>query len=67
MQTEEIFPTLSELIEACGDEFDCLKQIFQNPPQNRWQAFSTDPLIGCVDWLPDVAVAKLWLALHQTQ
>lgn len=53
-------PTLSELIEACGDEFAYLKRYW---PSKIWEA-------GCdtfeqQDSSPEEAVANLWLALNK--
>ena len=65
--TKEIwhFPTLSELIEACGDDFYSLYR------HNReWQAHSnsdqwdTEIAIGETK---EEAVAKLWLALQDNK
>lgn len=55
------FPTLSELIEACGVEFYRLHRIGQ-------EIFTCDDVQGrheCVGATPEEAVAKLWLALNK--
>lgn len=52
-------PTLSELIEACGQEFDCL----DNLRTEGWAANSRKYRI--VRRTPEEAVARLWLALNQ--
>jgi hypothetical protein len=58
-------PTLSELIEACGDRFEQLKRINDvmwyadgepHPDHSYRAAFSS----------PEEAVARLWLALRAT-
>jgi hypothetical protein len=68
-------PRLSELVEACGDEFDYLREPYGNPENNDfdvfWRAFSKrDDLqsrlymkIQGEGSTPEEAVAKLWLAL----
>lgn len=58
-------PTLSKLIEACGNEFGCLSQTFFLSKPSGWTAvdYETD------DWVkgdtPEEAVAKLWLSLNK--
>lgn len=65
-------PTLSELVEACGEDFACLgKQ--NSPPGTRtgkWIALtSTDPMYNRYPEregdTPEEAVARLWLALNK--
>ena len=60
-------PTLEELIEACGDDFEALiKQA------GGWKAVATgksnpggtDPISGAT---PSEAVARLWLALNRNE
>lgn len=62
--TRIYIPTLSELIEACGDEFATLSKV--NTHTTRWAAQA--------DYLeaervfadtPEEAVASLWLALQE--
>lgn len=58
-------PTLSELIEACGDGFHGLWVI-----QDEWEAFSeldNGYIVGKngEGKTPEEAVAKLWLALNR--
>ena len=69
-------PTLSELIEACGDEFDKLIR-FDTPTEEedilcneifhcdapRWKAFSKSFMYN--GKTPEEAVAKLWLKLNE--
>ena len=56
-------PTLSELIEACGEEkFFLLERI----PKGWIACYGKNPV--CVEKLyevPDIAVAKLWLRLNK--
>jgi len=70
------YPTLSELIEACGDEFRTFYRITDNnrhlftlgrlPEDARWCAESITN-----EWFsgstPEEAVARLWLALNKNQ
>ena len=57
-------PTLSELIEACGDEF---KKMWRHS-DGSWSAFSgtrsQKNILKSSGATPEIAVAKLWLALH---
>jgi len=55
-------PTLSELIEACGDQFYCVEKNLKEAP--LWTATGWDDDFG-VGQTPEEAVAKLWLALNQ--
>ncbi len=61
-EKETYYPTLSELIEACGEEFEgVFKEI------DGWSA-SADKIDGYKDYegrgsTPEEAVARLWLAL----
>jgi len=62
-------PTLSELIEACGDRFDELTKIGHENP--RWSAFaySWEERVWGIEVgrgaTKEEAVAKLWLALNK--
>ena len=57
--TKECYiPTLEELIEACGEEFDFLA----NNRNGTWQA-SGSGVKDCVGDIPIEVVANLWLAL----
>lgn len=61
-------PTLSELIEACGDDF-----VSMNKRPDGWRAFADNeeftgfdtmmPVVSAVGSTPEEAVARLWLAL----
>jgi hypothetical protein len=61
------YPTLEELLEACGDKFYNLKKSFGG---NHWDAASlmpvtaTDEQIIALGPTPIEAVARLWLALN---
>lgn len=52
-------PTLSELIEACGNEF-----IYLMKDHNRWDAKSKTQIISKLS-CPEEAVANLWLKLNK--
>lgn len=54
-------PTLSELIEACGDEFWLLKRM--NP--TYWLAEAKSIHVPVDGKTPEEAVARLWLALQE--
>jgi len=62
-------PTLSELIEACGDNFyELRKRGFGVPPEETWVSQTSygmvkEPEITCGK-TPAEAVARLWLALN---
>lgn len=57
-------PTLSELIAACGEGFDALHRMTYDVERNgQWQARAA--LIGISGTTPEIAVAKLWLALNK--
>ena len=54
-------PTLSELIEACGDRLQALVQL--DNPVMKWTAeYEHGVFHGDT---PDVAIAKLWLELNK--
>lgn len=62
-QAEEVYlPTLSELIEACGDRFDSLEKI-----ENGWYAGTETGTNGPhgVGDTPKEAVAKLYIELNK--
>jgi len=54
-------PTLSELIEACGEHFGQLKRY-----TNAWQVMDCYDLV-VTGKTPEEAVAKLWLKLYGTK
>ena len=63
--TDRVYlPTLSDLIEACGEIFQALR----HPAQGGWQAFSVIERAGGMEIgigeTPDEAVARLWLTLR---
>ena len=57
-------PTISELIEACGDRFDCLRKV-----DNIWQGGEISMFEVCATIsegsTPEEAVANLWLELNK--
>lgn len=58
----EYIPTLSELIEACGDKFLNLYKT-----GDKWTCvypFEDERFDSCIGSTPEEAVANLWLALH---
>lgn len=58
-------PTLSELIESCGDGFGKLVK-GRGEYNNQWHIYSEENF-GYDMWFktPEEAVAKLWLALNK--
>ena len=63
-----IIPTLSELIEACGEKFGALESVHrENPTRQFWRAITRDRgmVAGQLGDTPEEAVALLWLALNQ--
>jgi hypothetical protein len=67
---DSYLPTLSEIIEACGEDFAGLgRNKFENG-EVKWLASQNIDKFG--NWLgryghgssPEIAVAKLWIALH---
>lgn len=58
-------PTLSELIEACGDRFGYLARFEKGNPDGDWQMISRDSVEIVWSITPEEAVAKLWLALNK--
>lgn len=67
-------PTLSELIEACGEGFESLVRADYEDIGVEWEAYPTDKaykgdcIAGCCGYetgdTPEEAVARLWLALN---
>jgi hypothetical protein len=65
-------PTLSELIEACGDRFGLLETMhpYRKTSIVAWDAWSYEvgdditPDYKTEGSIPEEAIAKLWLALH---
>lgn len=72
-------PTLSELIEACGDKFECVsRNIIEETSTEKyviWRAYPTDGAYGgdcivdCCGYeignTPEEAVANLWFELNK--
>lgn len=64
------FPTLSELIEACGEEFSGLTRdaspLTVQLSSWRWMAHHvSDPNIDGTGETAEEAIARLWLALNK--
>jgi len=64
-------PTLSELIEACGDNFLKLTN-FSSGELATWRADGNEEINNAPDWgysmggaTPEIAVARLYLALNK--
>ncbi|HEX9503598.1 MAG TPA: hypothetical protein VF974_04740 [Patescibacteria group bacterium] len=55
-------PTLSELIEACGDKFDNLHLVAND---KSWEATGWDADSIGLGQTPEIAVAELWLELNK--
>jgi len=62
---ECLVPTLSELIEACGEGFSSL-HVSRAPLgfKDVWFAHKSSEHPGCEGYSPEEAVAQLWLSLH---
>lgn len=59
------YPTLNELIEACGLEFSSLQRSDTNESvEPIWHALSRPIWSEFIGKTPEEAVAKLWLALN---
>ncbi len=60
------FPTLSELIAACGDDFESLRMAYQ-VNEKYWivKRYTTDEFFK--GSTPEEAVSLLWLALNVTE
>lgn len=61
-------PTLSELIEACGDEFFALRRNFSakdGKPFFWAETYHGTTFAGVASPTPEEAVAMLWLALNK--
>ena len=65
------YPTLSELIEACGERFGSLGRDWLDEVGQFWCAIdrgreeTVPPRIECTGPTPEVAVGKLLLALNE--
>lgn len=64
-------PTLSDLIEACGDNLHCLVHITHGGIDSDKKFWSAGYNAMAKDWCngptPEEAVANLWLALRESQ
>ncbi len=62
-------PTLSELIEACGEGFDCLSgpihDLMSGSLPTIWIAEGDNDTYSGECATPEEAVARLWLALNK--
>lgn len=58
--TSYYFPTLEELVDACGDRFGKLEQ-----ERKWWYAYSDDRAIDVYGSTPLIAVTHLWLAINE--
>lgn len=57
-------PTLSELIEACGDDLEEIKQMKESDLVSyKWEAYTNGYYV--VGSTPEEAVANLWIALNK--
>lgn len=56
------YPTLSELIEACGDKFGFLAKYADG---EHWKCSIPGEIFWCNGSTPEEAVAKLWLELNK--
>ncbi len=59
------FPTLSELVEACGDRFHELHHCNKGNDPKKWWAYSYNLAETGEGFTPEEAVAKLWLELNK--
>lgn len=57
-------PTLSELIEACGEEFHCILKRGEEEG-DKWEARSLNTRVNANT--PEEAVAQLWIAINKKQ
>ena len=62
---EMCYPTISELIEACGEEFCTLQTKITDNPNEKYRAGTFDGVGVCYGSTPEEAVAKLWLAINK--
>ena len=65
------FPTLDELIEACGDEFEGIrktgcKSIYGTGEKEGWVAFTFNGITR-IGLTPSEAMANLWLKLRECE
>ena len=58
-------PTLSEIIEACGEDFGSLTKVVYDSV-DKWECRDRTGYIEIVEHTPEEAVAKLWLELSNT-
>jgi hypothetical protein len=62
-------PTLSELIEACGEQFERLERDTESTEPNGvyWTAYAHSQDHGEFGSTPEEAVVRLWLALKKSK
>jgi len=60
-------PTLSELIEACGDKFGRLEAIVENAPVDEVVTYVVNDHYSFKGSTPEIAMAKLYLAIHSQE
>lgn len=66
MYSKGYSPTLSELIEACGDEFKgILRNVVPGIIGERWIVSNMDENLFTTSSTPEEAVAKLWLVINK--
>lgn len=58
-------PTLSELIEACGDEFGMVEMFRPNVDRTIWYARGYNHTVNYEGKTPEEAVAKLYIKLNE--
>jgi len=58
-------PTLSELIEACGDEFNNLEHHTYSTPVPYWECWSVTQMFQAMGETPEQAVKNLWVQLNK--
>lgn len=69
----ECIPILSELIEACGEEFNMVNVTSNPEPSKKWHALAGYVMVleaaltntHAYGATPQEAVARLWLALNK--
>jgi len=59
------FPTLEELIEACGDSIARIWRIKEGSGFPKWCATGTNDFLDEMGDTPAEAVARLWLSLKK--
>lgn len=65
MYSDIHFPSLSELIEACGKDFDQLERYNKYEEDADWKAYGYSHDKEGLGSTPEEAVANLWLELNK--